>query len=130
MNKIVFLLFLTIFIFANKVICQVVNAETDINKDSRRFIEIATKSDAVKVPDSINVILTKFAQANKLWEPGVLKNAMMLKPLFNNALSMEDRLYASDYLMKLYNDPKSLVPVALIKNIKSSLISTPKLTIR
>ncbi len=116
MNK--YILFFFLFITNHKVLAQ-----QDTYTNSDRFTIIYSKCDGIRLPDSISIKLKEFALKNSYEELFVIKNATLLKPLFNNSLSKEDRIYAADYLMALYNKPMSYIPLYLIEEIKANIIT-------
>jgi hypothetical protein len=114
--------FFILFILFSCFYCYDSNAQNNSLTNSDRYTIIFGKSDAVRLPDSITIKLKEFALKNKYEEIFVMKNATLLKPLFNNSLSMEDRIYAADYLLALYNKPMSYIPLYLIEEIKSTIV--------
>lgn len=101
-------------------------AQSAVNSDHDKFIGLYQKSVAVALPDSVYNILKNFAFVKSYPESTVLKNEYMLKVIYNNELSISDRLYACDFLSKQYAAPQSYVPVFLIDEMKNSLILKAK----
>lgn len=75
----------------------------------------------VKVPDSIYTIIKNFAHNRNIDENSALREIYMFKILFNENLSVDERLYAATYFVQVNFGTREYTPSFLLKQLQNSL---------
>lgn len=84
------------------------------NADHDRMYRIVTESNSVEVPAFAITALKNLAKTKGYSEPAVMRNTLLLKPLYNKNLSKEDRLFAAQVLLRMCDNPSTSIPVELV----------------
>ena len=110
MNKKTLIFALFALIFCMPAFCQTVKPVTDHD----RMYRIVTESNSVEVPAFAIAALKNLAKTKGYSEPAVMRNTILLKPLYNKNLSKDDRLFAAQILMRMCDNPSTTIPVELL----------------
>ncbi len=104
------------------------SSQTSINTTNEhdKMLDFYLKSQDVKLPDSIYVILKNYAFNKSLKEVSVLRNDYVFKVLYNSKISIADKLFACDFFIKANSGPYPYVPVFLLKSIQLDLLALNK----
>ena len=88
-----------------------------------KLTDLMVKSQsAVSLPDSVTKILINYARNKNLEYQLVLRNSYMFKVLYNESLSIEDRLFASKYYIEANSGLYQYAPLYFLKQLQNSLI--------
>ena len=94
------------------------------NADRDRMHRIITESTTVEMPQFATEALKTFAKTKGYNETGVMRNTILLRPLYNKNLSKEDRLFAAQVLMRMCDNPSTTIPVELVSNAIKEISKT------
>ena len=85
------------------------------NAEHDRIVELIIKSYQVVLPDSITAKLKSFAREKNFPENEVMKNSVFLKTLYNENISIPDRLYACQFTINRINESTNsmMLPIEL-----------------
>ena len=88
-----------------------------------KLMDFMVKSQsAVSLPDSVTKILINYARNKNLEYQLVLRNSYMFKVLYNESLSIEDRLFANKYYIEANSGLYQYAPLYFLKQLQNSLI--------
>lgn len=99
---------------------------TNTTNDHDKMLEFYLKSQDVKLPDSVYVILKNYAFNRSLKEASVLRNDYVFKVLYNTKISIEDKFFACDFFIKANSGPYPYVPIFFLKSIQLDLLALNK----
>jgi hypothetical protein len=117
---------LTFFVcfLLNAVCFAQTSGPNDISvEDHNRFSILMNKSAAASLPDSVITQLKKFAVKINMEEQYVMRNQIILRPLYDNSLSREDRLFACKTALKMFSVPKPTVPIKIILDAQRNAVN-------
>ena len=100
--------------FCMPAFCQIATPAVNPNADHDRMYRIITESNSVEVPAFAITALKNLAKTKGYSEPAVLRNTMILKPLYNKNLSKDDRLFAARIMMRMCENPGTSIPIELV----------------
>ena len=75
----------------------------------------------VNLPDSVTQILINYARNKNLEYQLVLRNSFMFKTIYNERLSVDDRLFACRHYISANSGIESYVPVYFLKQLEVAL---------
>jgi hypothetical protein len=101
-------------------------ATLEVYELHKKITDFNAESQNVKLPDSVYRILKDYAFTKGLKESSVLKNDYLFKVLYNEALSIDDRLFACDFYIKANNTPYPYVPHFFLLETRKYLSSKTK----
>lgn len=81
-------------------------------------------SSTVILPDSLNAILKDFSFTSGISLPVVIKQSALLKMIYNQNFTKQERLYAAEYLLAIFSKPGSGLPIFLVNDVKTKLSSS------
>jgi hypothetical protein len=110
----------TIFSFAQS------EATLKVYELHKKMTNFIAESQDVKLPDSVYRILKDYAFTRGLREAAVLRNDYVFKVLYNEALSVEDRLFACDFYIQANNNPYPYTPHFFLLETRKYLSSKNK----
>lgn len=89
-----------------------------------KMLDMVIQSNNTLLPDSVTLQLKDFAQKSGLLEANVMRNQALIRPIFNENFSVEDRLWACKIGMEM-SVAGSTMPVKIfndqythLKNLK------------
>ena len=101
---------------------QTALAATNPNFLHDKLTDMNVKSyNTVSLPDSVTQILINYARNKNLEYQMVLRNSFMFKTLYNERLSVVDRLFACRHYIKANSEIESYVPVYFLKQLEVAL---------
>ena len=104
--------------------CQAPLSATNPNFVHNKLTELMIKSQsAVHLPDSVTQILINYARNKNLEYQLVLRNSYMFKVLYNENLSVDDRLFACKYYIEANSELYQYAPLYFLKELQNSLIA-------
>jgi hypothetical protein len=122
MNKrISFMLLVGIFSASIAFSQTQVAAPINRNADHDRLIMLIQKSDKVVVPESVIVALKNFAMLKGYNEQSVLRNVILLRPMYDKNLSKEDRLFACAMVKRASENTNASIPTSIPTNMIKEL---------
>lgn len=121
MNKKTLIVAFFALAFCMPAFSQIAKPAVNPNADHDRMYRIVTESNSVEVPAFAIAALKNLAKTKGYSEPAVLRNAMILKPLYNKSLSKNDRLFAAQILMRMCDNPANTIPVELVSDAVKEL---------
>jgi hypothetical protein len=88
------------------------------NAEHDRIVELLMKSYEVVLPDSITAKLKSFAKEKNFPEREVMKNSVFLKALYNDKISVQDKLYACEFTIRKIHENTNgmMLPLQLFNN--------------
>ena len=116
MNKKTIIIAFFSLAFYMPALCQTALSAVNPNADHDRMYRIINESNSTEMPVFATVALKAFAKNKGYSEPAVLRNTMILKPLYNKNLSKDDRLFAARIIMSMCDNPATTIPVELVSN--------------
>lgn len=124
MKKSLLLFFLLASFFSKLSYSQAPLAAANRNFVHDKLTDFDNKSiNFVTLPDSVTKILIDYARNKNLDYQLVLKNSYMFKVLYNEALSIDDRLFACGYYIKWNSGQYQYSPLYFLKQLEAWLIS-------
>ncbi len=124
--KLLFLIFISAFILT-KSYGQTTFENSSADAIHDKVTALYIQSAEVKLPDSVHRILKDFAFMSGRNQASVLRSDYMFKVLLNDNLSIEDRLFASKYYIRVNEAPYTVVPMYLLKNYQLQLLAKSKI---
>ncbi len=97
------------------------SAAVNPNADHDRMIKLILESNKVVLPDSVQRQLKKFAKDKHLDEREVLKNVVLINPLFNDKISREDKLFVCLAGIRMSDNAHSTLPVKVFNDAYTRL---------
>lgn len=116
MNKKTIIIALIGLAFCMPAFCQTAAHAVNPNADHDRMLRIVTESNNVEMPAAATAALRTFAKTKGYSEPAVMRNAILLRPLYNKSLSKDDRLFAAQVLLRMCDNPGTTIPPELVSN--------------
>lgn len=118
--------FYLFFLLATTISCasiaQAPLAATNPNFVHDKLTDLMVRSQStVSLPDSVTQILINYARNKNLEYQLVLRNSYMFKVLYNETLSIDDRLFACKYYIAANSDLYQYAPLYFLKELQSSL---------
>lgn len=123
MKKMIALTIVLLALFSVPAFCQTQQSLVEQDLHAQKLTAIYTKSSEVILPDSVYRILKNFAFTTGQQEALILKQAYIVKMVYNTQLSKADRLMVCDELIRQNSRPGAGIPVFLIQNMKNLLTS-------
>jgi hypothetical protein len=111
-------------IFSVTVYSQVKNESAIQNAYAQKMSDMFAKSKDVVLPDSVYTILKNIAFNTGISEKLAVKQAYILKMIYNTSFSKEDRILACDHILRYYSSPGNIIPLFLVTEMKNKLISS------
>lgn len=99
--------------FCMPAFCQTASVVKPISEHDRMY-RIINESNSVEVPAFAIAALKNLAKTKGYSEPAVLRNTILLKPLYNQNLSKDDRLFAAQIMMRMCDNPSTTIPLELV----------------
>lgn len=122
MKKSFLLFFLFAGLFFNSSYSQApLAAISNPNYIHDKLHDLGIKSYGRVLPDSLTQILKNYAQNKNLDYMSVLKNSYVFQVLYNENLSINDRLFACKYYILSNSGMYQYAPLYLLKEIETSL---------
>ena len=116
MNKKPLTLVFFALVFCIPAFCQNAKPAVNPNADHDRMYRIVTESNSVEMPAFAITALKSLAKTKGYSEHAVMRNTILLKPLYNKNLSNDDRLFAAQVLMRMCDNPATTIPVELVSD--------------
>ena len=124
MKKNLLLFFLFTALFFKFSYSQAPLATTNPNFVHDKLEELSAKSlHTIILPDSVTQLLINYARNKNLEYQLVLRNSYMFKVLYNENLSIDDRLFACKYYILANSDLYQYSPLFFLKELQASLIA-------
>jgi hypothetical protein len=121
------LLFTAALFFFFTTFCLAQSAATlEVKELYEKMTNFYIGSQDVKLPDSVYRILKDYAFTRGLRESSVLRNDYVFKVLYNEALSIDERLFACDFYIKANNTPYPYIPHFFLLETRKYLSSKNK----
>lgn len=124
MNNKIMMMTIATMLFASVSFAQTLN-EVDvakINADHDRMITLIQKSEKLPVPEYVTEELKKFAKQKGYNEQSVLRNYMLLCPIYNTDLTADDRLFACKMATKACTNENAYIPISLVNKLKDEIL--------
>jgi hypothetical protein len=74
------------------------------------------------LPTDVTLQLKNFAKEKGLIEEAVLKSALLLRPIYNNNLPKEERLFVCRKVLLMCDAPHSTLPTTLVRNKMNEIL--------
>lgn len=126
MNKFLLILLFMCIILVKPSHAQAPLAAANPNYLHDKLEGMYSKSANVKLPDSVYTILKNYAFNKGLPQAAVLKNDLVVKVLYNETLSLEDRIFYADFLLKPSKEKIPYIPIFLLEGLRTNLLSKLK----
>ena len=124
MKKSFLLLCLFFAFFSNLSYSQAPLAATNPNFVHDKLTDLTIKSQSsVSLPDSVTQILINYARNKSIPYQLVLRNSYMFKVLYNENLSIDDRLFGCKYYILANSGVEQHAPLYFLKELEASLIA-------
>lgn len=124
MKKSFLLLCLFFAFFSNLSYSQAPLAATNPNFVHDKLVDLTIKSqNSVSLPDSVTQILINYARNKSIPYQLVLRNSYMFKVLYNENLSIDDRLFGCKYYILANSGIEQHAPLYFLKELEASLIA-------
>jgi hypothetical protein len=106
----------SMFLLSISAFSQTQNANPNAEHD--RMVELLMKSYGVALPDSITNKLKAFAREKNFPEREVMKNSVFLRALYNETISVTDRIYACEFTIRAINNSTNgmMLPIKLFND--------------
>ncbi len=121
MNKKTVFLMIIGMVFSVSAFCQAAQTNTNPNAERDRMYRIVNASTTTEVPPSLISELKSLARTKGINENAVLRNTILLKPLYNSSLTKEDRLFAANVLMQMSENAGSTIPADAVRKAISEI---------
>ena len=117
------LIILLVVLFSKLSFAQApLTAATNPNFVHDKLEDLLNKSlHIIPLPDSVTQKLINYARNKNLEYQLVLRNSYMFKVLYNESLSIEDRLFACKYYILANSGNYQYSPLYLLKDLEASL---------
>jgi rRNA-processing protein FCF1 len=96
-------------------------APVNRNADHDRMIMLIQKSDKIVVPETVIEELKSFAKLKGYNEQAVLRNVILLRPMYDKTLSKEDRLFACAMVKRASENTNASIPTSIATNMIKEL---------
>ncbi len=97
-------------------------AATNPNFVHDKLVDLTIKSqNSVSLPDSVTQILINYARNKSIPYQLVLRNSYMFKVLYNENLSIDDRLFGCKYYILANSGVEQHAPLYFLKELEASL---------
>jgi len=126
MNKKIYTCLIVFFILVKASFAQAPLAATNPNFLHDKLEGLYSKSATVKLPDSVYTILKNYAFNTGLPQAAVLKNDLCIQVLYNPNLTIEDRIFYADFLLRPTKEPIPYIPMFLLESFRANLVSQIK----
>lgn len=116
MEKKIVTLISTFLLITTLTFAQANNTSIPVNMNAEhdRMIALLQKSDKVVLPENVTTTLKDYAKLKGLNEQSALRNAILLKPIFDTNLLLADRLFACEIVKRACENPYSSIPKSII----------------
>ena len=121
MNKKTIIIAFISLVFCMPAFCQTATPAVNPNADHDRMYKIVNESNSVEMPAFAITALKNLAKMKGYSEPAVLRNKMLLRPLYNKNLSNDDRLFAAQVLLRMCDNPATTIPAELVSDAVKEL---------
>ncbi len=122
MKKSLLLFFLFAGLFFKFSYSQAPLAAANPNFVHDKLVDLTLKSqNSVSLPDSVTQILINYARNKSIPYQLVLRNSYMFKVLYNENLSIEDRLFGCKYYILANSGVEQHAPLYFLKELEASL---------
>lgn len=124
MNKKIMMVAIATMLFASISFAQTSNEVNvaKINADHDRMIALIQKSEKLPIPDYVTEELKKFAKQKGYNEQSVLRNYMLLCPIYNTSLTNDDRLFACKIATNACTYGNAYIPISLVNKLKEDIL--------
>jgi hypothetical protein len=121
MKKKAILLIIANMFLMSVAFCQSSTTAVNPNADHDRMIALIQKSESLPTPEFVSIALKKFAKEKGYDENAVLRNRLLLCPIYNTSLSKEDRLFACRIALRACENVNATVPKSLVENMMNEI---------
>lgn len=119
MNKKAILFAMASILFVSVAFCQASIKKP--NEDHDRMFALIQKSESLPVPAYVTLALKRFAKEKGYDEKAVLRNALLLSPIYNTTLSIEDRLFACKIALRATENTNATLPGSLVTQMMNEI---------
>ncbi|MEJ7611662.1 MAG: hypothetical protein WKF88_10835 [Ferruginibacter sp.] len=123
MKKTIIACFVLLALYSAPAFSQTGTTHEEQNRYAQKLTSIFNKSSEIVLPDSVYRILKDYAFTTGQQEALILKQAYIVKMVYNTEVSREDRLMVCDELIRQNSRPGAGIPVFLFQNMKTLLTS-------
>lgn len=116
MNKKTLIVAFVALAFCMPAFSQTTMPGVNPNADHDRMYRILNESNSVELPAFAIAALKDLAKNKGYSEPAVMRNGILLKPLYNKSLSKDDRLFVLRILKDICDNPGASIPIELVSN--------------
>jgi hypothetical protein len=116
-NSYLFFLILSVSI-CNKSFAQ---AKVNPNEEHDKLYNMQIKSYGVVLPDSLITVLKRYAFQKNINESLVLKSSLFLKIIYNDKLTIIERVEACKYGIRLFSNEDAALPLNIFYNMIKKL---------
>ena len=114
MNKKMILMTVIGMVFSVLSFCQTSSHRVNPNADHDRMYWLVLASEKNEAPDFAVEALKLFAKEKGYEVKNVLRNITLFKPLYNESVSKEDKLFVIKILMRMCENPNATIPINLV----------------
>jgi hypothetical protein len=93
------------------------------NAEHDKMIGLIQKSEMLPVPEFVTVALKKFAKEKGYDEKAILRNALLLSPIYNTSLTKEERLFACKIALRACENTYATIPASLVTKMMNEISS-------
>ena len=101
--------------------CQTLSPAVNPNAEHDRMYRIVLACEKDETPIFVINALKLFAKEKGYAEQNVLRNTVLLKPLYNKNISKEDKLFVTKTLLRMCENPNTTIPVNLVSQAKKEI---------
>ena len=123
MNKKMILMTLVGMAFSVVSFCQTLSPAVNPNAEHDRMYRLVLQCEKDETPEAVITALKLFAKEKGYAEQYVLRNTVLLKPLYNKNISKEDKLFVIKILMRMCENPNTTMPINLVSQVKKDISS-------
>jgi hypothetical protein len=122
MKRKFYLFFLLVTTISCAAVAQAPLAATNPNFVHDKLTDLMVKSQStVSLPDSVTQILINYARNKSIPYQLVLRNSYMFKVLYNENLSIDDRLFGCKYYILANSGVEQHAPLYFLQELQTSL---------
>ncbi|NOU39235.1 MAG: hypothetical protein HOO89_11005 [Ferruginibacter sp.] len=121
MKKIMLLLMLQFCIAMVSFSQTTKKVEENPNADHDRMVLLMQKSEQIELPIEVIDAFKKHAALKGYDEKSVLRSAVIVKPLYNKAISKEDKLFVCSIIKRMTESQYSAIPASVEEKIYKEL---------
>lgn len=94
--------------------CQTTSPVVNPNAEHDRMYWLVLECEKNEVPQFAVDAFKSFAKEKGYSEKNILRNIVLFKPLYNNDISKEDKIFVTKVLLRMCENPQPLIPIDLV----------------